>query len=270
MPATVSILGCGWLGLPLARALVAKGYVVNGSTTSASKIPELENAGITPFVIHLDQPDTHSNLHSFLNSDCLVIAVPPRAKTQPNYPQQILSLREHIEKSSIQKVIFISSTSVYPATNSIVTEDFSGTPETTSGKMLQHIEHQLMACQHFDTVVLRMAGLYGYDRQPGRFLAGKKNLPNAEAPINLIHQDDCVAILLEVIAQNTGNIILNCVADKHPTRKAFYTQAAKKAGLDIPVFSTDPPLLSYKIIDNSKLKQVLAYTFSHPDPMADL
>lgn len=32
---TVSILGCGWLGLPLAEQLLAEGYSVKGSTTRA-------------------------------------------------------------------------------------------------------------------------------------------------------------------------------------------------------------------------------------------
>ena len=50
----ISILGCGWLGLPLAKALIGNGFSVNGSTTSIDKIGLLENAGITPFLIEID------------------------------------------------------------------------------------------------------------------------------------------------------------------------------------------------------------------------
>ena len=49
----ISILGCGWLGFPLAKSLLQKGYMVSGSTTSVEKISVLENAGITPFLIEL-------------------------------------------------------------------------------------------------------------------------------------------------------------------------------------------------------------------------
>ena len=41
----ISILGCGWLGLPLAKALIENGFSVKGSTTSTDKLTALENAG---------------------------------------------------------------------------------------------------------------------------------------------------------------------------------------------------------------------------------
>ena len=47
----ISILGCGWLGLPLGKFLVEKGHVVKGSTTSEDKISLLSSMGIVPFLI---------------------------------------------------------------------------------------------------------------------------------------------------------------------------------------------------------------------------
>ena len=47
----ISILGCGWLGLPLAKALIGNGFSVKGSTTSYEKISGLEQGGITTFLI---------------------------------------------------------------------------------------------------------------------------------------------------------------------------------------------------------------------------
>ena len=49
----ISILGCGWLGLPLAKSLLEKGFSINGSTTSFEKISILDKAGITPFIVSL-------------------------------------------------------------------------------------------------------------------------------------------------------------------------------------------------------------------------
>ena len=34
----IGILGCGWLGLPLAQQLVEDGHIVRGSTTQNSKL----------------------------------------------------------------------------------------------------------------------------------------------------------------------------------------------------------------------------------------
>ena len=38
---TITILGCGWLGLPLAQTLVKEGYSVKGSTTTEDKLEVL-------------------------------------------------------------------------------------------------------------------------------------------------------------------------------------------------------------------------------------
>mgnify|MGYP003615968040 CR=1 FL=1 len=38
----ISILGCGWLGFPLAQKLIETGYEVKGSTTSESKLEALK------------------------------------------------------------------------------------------------------------------------------------------------------------------------------------------------------------------------------------
>lgn len=49
----ISILGCGWLGLPLAKSLLEKGFSVKGSTTSIKKIALLEKFGIHPHIVTL-------------------------------------------------------------------------------------------------------------------------------------------------------------------------------------------------------------------------
>gem|GEM_PF-4555050 len=47
---TISIIGCGWLGLPLAEFLVQKGYLIKGSTTREEKLDQLKSKGIQPFL----------------------------------------------------------------------------------------------------------------------------------------------------------------------------------------------------------------------------
>ena len=50
---TVAVLGCGWLGLPLAKALVAEGYSVAGTTTTPSRVLTMRDAGIRPYLLSL-------------------------------------------------------------------------------------------------------------------------------------------------------------------------------------------------------------------------
>ncbi|MEL6925735.1 MAG: SDR family NAD(P)-dependent oxidoreductase, partial [Bacteroidota bacterium] len=122
--------------------------------------------------------------------------------------------------------------------------------------------------KNIKSTVLRMAGLAGGTRKPGRFLAGKKELKNGSAPINLVHQVDCVAIAAGVIARGLWNETYNVVADEHPTRAIFYTYQALKEDLEPPTFVKEDTEPNYKIVSNEKIKSALNYQLRHPDPMS--
>lgn len=49
----ISILGCGWLGFPLVKTMIANGFSVKGTTTSENKLSGLISLGINPFLITL-------------------------------------------------------------------------------------------------------------------------------------------------------------------------------------------------------------------------
>ena len=49
----ISILGCGWLGLPLGKYLLQKGHLIKGSTTDKDKMETLKASGIQPFLLVL-------------------------------------------------------------------------------------------------------------------------------------------------------------------------------------------------------------------------
>ncbi|MGB3728278.1 MAG: SDR family oxidoreductase [Thermodesulfobacteriota bacterium] len=264
---TISILGCGWLGLPLAEHLVNSGYKVKGSTRTKKDIPFLESKGIEPSLLVLD-PEIHgSNLNNFFDGDILIINFPPERREDivKYHERQAVSLIETIKLSSIKKVVFASSTSVYPDLNREVTEDEMLEPSKPSGKALLQFESLLSSRTEFKTTVLIFAGLIGYDRKPGRFLAGKKEVMNGQAPVNLIHQDDCVNIIHQIIQKNMWGETFNACADLHPTRKEYYIHAANRLGLTPPTF-VETNDLSYKIVGNEKLKKKLNYIYKYPDP----
>ena len=62
----ISILGCGWLGLPLAKSLLEKGFSVKGSTTTSEKIIVLENHGIAAYQIELSEQNIKGEIDVFL------------------------------------------------------------------------------------------------------------------------------------------------------------------------------------------------------------
>jgi nucleoside-diphosphate-sugar epimerase len=264
----ISILGCGWLGLPLAKSLLENGFSINGSTTSVEKIDVLENAGIHPFLVSLSavevSDETKISIENFLqNSDVLIIDIPPklRGDSSENFVAKIQNIIPFIEKSSVEKVIFVSSTSVYEDTSDLrnVSEETIPNPDTESGRQLLEAEQLLQSNKNFQTTILRFGGLIGEDRHPIKFLAGRKNIENPEGPINLIHQVDCIGIIEAIVElpetqSEKWNEVFNAVAPFHPTRKEYYTQKAIELNLPLPEFdeskiSIGKTILSKKVIE---------------------
>lgn len=266
----ISILGCGWLGFPLAKKLLNNHFLVDGSTTSLSKINLLQNAGINAFQINLLEDKIEGEIENFLaNTDILIIDIPPklRGDAKENFVAKIQNLVPFIEKASVKKVIFISSTSVYSDTYLIEnsTEDSALNPNTESGKQLLETENLLLKNKKFKTIIIRFGGLIGEDRNPVKFLSGKKNIENPDAPVNLIHQEDCISIIETLILINENNNqvwneIYNAVYPFHPSRKEYYTEKAIEQNLEEPQFETSINSVG-KIISSKKIQNILEYTF---------
>ncbi|MFE3867450.1 SDR family oxidoreductase [Flavobacterium sp. LS2P90] len=263
----ISILGCGWLGLPLAKALIQKGFSVNGSTTSTEKISVLENAEIRPYLILLDSKSVSVAIETFLQeSSTIIIDIPPKLRgiNKENFVEKIKVLIPFIEKSSVKNVLFVSSTSVYGEENHIITEESPLNPDTESGKQLVEAEQLLQSNTDFKTTVLRFGGLIGEDRHPVKFLAGRENLDNPHAPINLIHQEDCIGIILKIIENDCWDETFNAVAPSHPSRSDYYTQKAADFNLSLPKFNHENASIG-KTILSDKIQTILNYTFTKPN-----
>jgi nucleoside-diphosphate-sugar epimerase len=265
----ISILGCGWLGFPLAKSLLKKGFSVKGSTTTLEKISVLENARIDTFQIVLSEEEISGEIDAFLfNSQILIIDIPPklRGNSNENFVAKIQNLIPFIEKSSVEKVIFVSSTSVYSDAISIdlITEKTIPNPDTESGKQLLEAEKILQNNSNFKTTIIRFGGLIGEDRHPIKFLAGRENLENPDGPINLIHQLDCIGILEGILEKNCFGEIFNAVAPFHPSRKVYYSKKAQELNLPLPKFDESKPSVG-KTISSEKVSTVLGYEFQIPE-----
>lgn len=247
----ISILGCGWLGIPLAKQLISLGHLVKGSTRSNLKIEKLKVEGILPYVIDLKQLD--NRLDAFLCSEVLIIAITDKKI------EHYFNLISSIEKSPIKKVLFISSTSVYDNNNGVINESSS-----LNDSPLVQIESLFQSNLNFKSTVLRFSGLLGYDRKPGNFFSEKSLIKNPEANVNMIHQDDCISIIESIFRQDAWGFTFNASTDSNPTRRDFYTKEISKTGRNRPLFDENSDN-DYKIIDSSLLRSEFKYTFKHQD-----
>lgn len=262
----ISILGCGWLGLPLAKSLLQNGFSIKGSTTSLEKISLLESEGITPFLVRLEEQQISASVIDFLaDSQILIINIPPklRSGSAENFVAKITTLLPFIENSTVEKVLFVSSTSVYGEDNEFITEATVLNPDSEGGRQLAIVENVLQKNNRFQTTILRFGGLISDERNPVRFLSGRENIENPDAPINLIHQDDCIGIIEKIIGLNSWDETYNAVAPFHPTRQEYYTQKATELNLALPKFAALNTIVG-KTILNNKLIEVLDYSFIKP------
>lgn len=242
----VGILGCGWLGKPLAIDMTSDGYQVKVSTTTEEKKTEFKALGLEPFVFRLNQLTKESI--EFFKVDILIIAI--TSKDILGYMQ----LAKIIAASPISKVTFISSTSVYGRLEGRHKEDSElvKSPLTEIEKVF--IESEI------DTTVIRFGGLIGYDRQPGRFFSGRK-IPNPNGVVNLIHRDDCIAVIRAVIDKEIVGEVFNACSSQHPTRGEFYIQACENLGLALPSMDeTEDAIVSEVVSD--KLAEITGLRFS--------
>ncbi len=250
MSETIGILGCGWLGFPLAKELLQRGYTVKGSTTSQEKVQQLKDAGILPYVIRLEEDHIDGNLEFFEGLSTIVINVPPRlrGKNKSNYVAKISRVVEALRTSDVSQVIFVSSTSVYGNSLGEVTEDTPPQPVTNSGKQLLESEGLLMDDADFETTIIRFGGLVGPTRHPATMLSGRQGLTNGDDPVNLIHLEDAIMMIITVLEKGYLNEIFNGVYPDHPLKRDYYTSEALKRRLEPPIYEEKSGKIPGKIV----------------------
>ncbi len=264
---TLCVVGCGWLGLPLSRLMLKKGWKIHGTTTNKTKIQQLQDVGIMPFLLKFPDPEFMD--FEMLSTDYLVINIPPGRKNpnvREDYPNSIVQLlRIAKQVKSIKKIVFVSSTSVYGNTEVFVDEKVAPQPQTSSGKAILETEKAIMESK-IPHVILRFGGLAGPERHPGRFLAGRELSSSGAHPVNYLHLNDAIGVITYMLENTVENEIFNVVAPVHPTKTDFYTKMADSISLAPPIFSEKDNTFG-KEVSSGYLLSKTKFEFKYPDPM---
>ncbi len=261
----IGVVGCGWLGLPLAEALVAAGHEVSGSTTSEDKLQIITQKGIEAILFQLNPMPQGINFNRLFQVDLLIINIPPgRKKNKPEfYEEQIKYLKYQLQSSPVKKVVFISSTSYYPNTNGPVTVNTPFDLNQGSSEAVVKGEQQISQIEQA-LIILRCGGLMGNDRIPGKWFEGKPT-KGANTPVNYIHLDDIISTISGLIAYwpaEHQHRALNLVSDHHPTRREVHEKMSKKYGFTPPIWE-EPSIIPSKLVEsdfsNMSLKSPLEF-----------
>ena len=259
--------------MALAKSLVAAGHQVLGTTTTPDNLAMMEAAGIQAHVLRLGtefDASAEALLHLLLcAADILVLNLPPRAAAAGAYPTLLRPVHRAVAAAGTRHVLFVSSTSVYPNEPRLMREAEALSTRDAASDVLRAEGHFVPRYGQWKSTVVRLGGLIGPDRAPGRFLAGRRDLPQGNAPVNLVHLTDVVGVLSNIIEYGAWGYTFNVCAAQHPLRRDFYPAAAQYLKLEAPTFKEETDVIG-KTIDSSLVRSVLPYQFRHDDVLAAL
>lgn len=265
----VAIVGLGWLGMPLAIALAARGWQVSGTKTTPDGVDAARRCGIDACQLELTPEIVcdADELESLLKVDVLIVTLPASRTVEggEKYMQAVQNIVDSALAYNVPRILFTSSTSVYGKGAGVMKESSELVPETVAGKTLVELENWLHGLPNTSVDILRLAGLVGPNRHPGRFLAGKTDLQDGGQGVNLVHLDDVINAIILLLQTPKGGHVYNLCAPQHPARNQFYPTVAKQLGLTAPTFIADPGEPG-KVIDGGKICHELGFEYSYSDP----
>jgi nucleoside-diphosphate-sugar epimerase len=228
---TVSIIAGGYLGSRLAKRLNDLKYKVNVSFRTSEPKDPINGVEYTHLAIN---DGTIAGKQSLFDCDTLVICLPPGFKSglADSYPTNISNLVELAQDKGVKHIIFTSSTGIY--TKSAKNDEFSDFDiSQVKPKVLSSAESSVLKSSVKFKHVVRLAGLMGNDRAPGRFKV-KIDQTNASQLVNMVMIDDVITAIITLIAQPvTPESVYNLVAPNHPSRQEFYRFAQSLNGTEL-------------------------------------
>ncbi|MFB6205032.1 MAG: SDR family oxidoreductase [Haloglomus sp.] len=232
----VCILGCGYVGLELARQLQPAHDVV-GVRRSADGVAAVEATGAT--AVRADVTDADA-LATVPDADALVFAASSGGRGAEAARQvYVEGLQTAIEAFGArndppEQLVYTSSTGVYgDHDGDWVDETTPIEPTTEKTRVLAEAERvaREVAAEHgMAGRVARLAGLYGPDRyRLERYLEG----PVTAGYLNMVHRDDAAGAVRFLLEETAERVLL--VVDDEPVDKhAFADWLADECGVERP------------------------------------
>lgn len=267
----IAILGCGYVGSALAKALTEKGQDVVATTTTPARLSELWALGAKPFVVELSEV---ARLHKMLSDRQTVFLTVGAGRGKRDYREVYLNgvnyVFEAVDGTDVTRIIYTSSTSVYGQNNGGWVDERSPTePTSENGRVLLLAERALLsgaAQRGMTATVLRLGGIYGPGRDPAERISRHADSDRADGDVyvNLIHLDDIVTAAIRLLEVSYHGI-LNLVDDQPTRRRDYYDQLIAAADLaPIRWVSGDAPNVCGKKVCNDLLKATLNLSLQHP------
>lgn len=263
---SLAIIGGGWVGKPLTKQLTEQQYKVIATTQSEDNFSALQSVGAEPALLQLplaNVDEIPKQCQAIFAQQSLVIAIPPQIKKgRADYPEKIAQIVQLAELGAVERIILLSTTAVYNGCEGEVTESSELNQQGDKVEILAAAEKALSQFSK-QSAVLRLAGLVGPGRHPGRFINSARVLANPMMPVNLIHLHDVLGLIQTLLEAKSINGIYHGVSDTHISKQAFYQASAEAIGLPAPVFSKALATGTHRIVLDTRTGSELAYQYQH-------
>lgn len=256
----IAIYGAGWLGNPLAKTLAKDSHEIVASRSKPPFYTDYPNLTYLPWRAELGKPLPY--WQPLIDAEIQIWSIPPRVKLlgESFYTAIIAEWLELLKQTSVKKIVFLSSTSVYlPSSDEEVTETGSIDKNST----IYHAE-QLIENAGIPYLIIRFGGLMGGERFVGKYFTGKV-VDRANGPVNYIHLEDAVTFTGDAILKDLSGYY-NLVAPEHPTRKEVIIASCQQHQLAMPTEFIENETTP-KIVSSRKIVDALGIPFKHPNPI---
>ena len=245
------VLGSGYTGLVLHRTATSQGRIVHA--TSRNPLNNLE--GIPSehrLQFDLEQPSTWQNIP--VSADLIWCF--------PATPLEQVQAFARTLDAPPRRIVILGSTSAYDAPSQSTEYPPPWIDESAPIDLSKpRVQGEEYLREHHGAIVLRVAGIYGPERNPLDWIKSGRVGPSRKY-VNLIHVEDLAAICLAAIEKGKPGEAYN-VSDGQPHTWHEVCVTAKQRWSVAAAIEEDRS--TGKRISNAKLRSELDYRFRHSD-----
>jgi nucleoside-diphosphate-sugar epimerase len=276
----VFIIGCGDIGLRVARLWRERGARVSALARSGATVVRLRQAGLGVVAGDLDLPVSLRGLR--LGGHLVYYFAPPPSEgtTDPRMRDFLAALAAAGKPS---RIVYLSTSGVYGDQGGrLVDEETPPAPQANRARRRLDAEESLRAwgrTQGVPVVVLRVGGIYGPGRLPLDRLRQRLPVlrPEESQPSNRIHAEDLAAVCVAAAERGGADRVYNVSDGQDATMTEYFFTVADRCGLPRPPTVTleeakrvlTPTMVSYLVesrrLDTRRMREELGVTLHYPD-----
>ena len=256
----IVIIGCGDIGLRVAKIWKNRGKSVFGVARSDDRINSLRQQHIHAISIDLDEPNSLTEINARLTKDALLyyFSPPPAKGVNDSRMEHFL---KSLDPSGLPKhIIYISTSGVYgDQQGKSVNEETLANPQVDRAKRRYHAEQILLeyGVEHSSIAItiLRVGGIYGPGRLPLQRLKDRTPMlhENLSPQTNRIHADDLAQVCVSAATDKAAGEIYNVSDGCDSNMTEYFNTIADFCNLP------RPPLVDWEEAEETISKGMLSY-----------